>query len=155
MAENDVQRLKWPVYLASVLLGIVILIFIVALISTGNVDNSDPENLTSTTYMATVTPLMADADPEQGATLVETQACAGCHRAAADRVAPAFEGIADRAAARRPPLSAEAYLYESIIDPMAYVVEGYAPAMPQDFADRLSDEQVGDLIAYLLSGEAH
>lgn len=47
--------------------------------------------------------------------------------------------------------SAEAYLLESIVLPNAYVVEGYgANIMPGDYGDRLTAQQVADLIAYLL-----
>ena len=62
-----------------------------------------------------------------------------------------FVGVADRAATRRPPLTAAQYLYESIISPGAYLVEGYANAMPANFAGRLTQAEIGRIIAYLLS----
>ncbi len=89
-------------------------------------------------------------------TLVETYQCIACHRiGAANGVAPAYEGIAARAAARRPPMPAASYIYESITNPSAYIVEGYVNSMIQDFAQRLSDQELGDIIAYLLTPEAH
>jgi hypothetical protein len=63
-------------------------------------------------------------------------------------------GIAARAATRRPPLSAAEYVYESITTPTAYVVEGFQPAMPPNYPERLTDQELGDIIAYLLSGDA-
>lgn len=43
----------------------------------------------------------------------------------------------------------EGYLRRSIIDPQAEVVEGFAPLMPSDFAERLSDDDIDALIAYI------
>jgi mono/diheme cytochrome c family protein len=64
-------------------------------------------------------------------------------------------GIAERAAARRPPLAAAAYIYESITHPTAYIVEGFSGAMPQNYPERLSERELGDIIAYLLTPDAH
>jgi mono/diheme cytochrome c family protein len=48
--------------------------------------------------------------------------------------------------------SAEAYLRESIVDPDAYVVEGFTPGiMPSNYRTQLSDEQITDLVVYLMS----
>lgn len=44
----------------------------------------------------------------------------------------------------------DAYLRESILQPMAKVVKGYPPAMPT-FAGQLSEDQVMSLIAYIKS----
>jgi hypothetical protein len=46
------------------------------------------------------------------------------------------------------------YIHESMVYPTAYVVAGYNPVMPQDFRERLSDRELGDIIAYLLSSDA-
>lgn len=95
--------------------------------------------------------LLAQADPERGSQLVVAHQCVNCHVYAAGIAAPGWNGVAERAAQRESPLSAPAYLYEAIIDPMAYVVEGYAPAMPQNFGETLTPEETGDIIAYLLT----
>jgi cytochrome c len=114
------------------------------------------ETLTETTYLDQVAPLLAQADPANGDALLTQFDCAACHRAGAENsIAPSFTGIAARAGEQRPPLTAEAYLYESITHPQAHVVEGFVGAMPQDFALRLSDQQLGDIIAYLLTPDAH
>ena len=44
----------------------------------------------------------------------------------------------------------EAYIRESIVDPMAKIVEGYPPSMPP-FGSTLSDEQIADIIEYIKS----
>lgn len=155
-SESSRRAVRWPVYLALLLLVVFALIFVFAfIIESENVPNYNGELLSAETYMHTVAPLLAEADPARGEQLIAEYECHVCHRAAAGRLAPSFEGIAARAAARRPPLTAAAYLYESIIHPGAYVVEGYADAMIKNYAERLTNRQLGDLIAYLLSEEAH
>lgn len=44
----------------------------------------------------------------------------------------------------------EAYIRESIADPMAKIVKGYPPSMPP-FASMLTDDQVRDIIEYIKS----
>ena len=44
------------------------------------------------------------------------------------------------------------YLRESILNPDTYTTEGFsAGVMPAALADELSDQQVADLVAYLLT----
>lgn len=65
----------------------------------------------------------------------------GPSMADAGTVAAAVEGM-----------SAEAYLRESIVEPDAQVTEGFTPGlMFQDYGDRLSQEQINDLVAFLLT----
>jgi mono/diheme cytochrome c family protein len=81
-------------------------------------------------------------------------ACAACHSLEPDLtiIGPSVAGIAARAATRKPDYSAELYLYESIAHPSAFVVEGFQPnLMPADFGSRLSDQQLADLVAYLMT----
>ncbi len=67
-------------------------------------------------------------------------------------VGPSFAGIAARAATRVPGLSAEEYLRQSILEPNAYVVPGFPTGqMVQNLGDILSEEQVDDLVAFLLT----
>ena len=146
----------WPVYIALLVLAIVFIVFMIEFISaSGRTENTSPENLTSDTYMETVTRLLEGANPSNGDKLIDQYECGTCHRKAAERIAPSFVGIAGRAATRRPPLTAAAYLYESIITPDAYVVEGYAGAMLKSYPERLTDRELGDIIAYLLTPDAH
>ncbi len=48
-------------------------------------------------------------------------------------------------------MSAEEYLRESIVDPSAFVVEGYSDAMPKSFRILLSEEDIDNLVAFLLT----
>ncbi len=81
-------------------------------------------------------------------------ACIGCHGNAA--VAPLLEGTYTRTNEVRlqDPLlagyTAQMYLAESITHPNDYIVPNYpAGVMPQNFADRLTYQQLADLVAYL------
>ena len=45
----------------------------------------------------------------------------------------------------------EGFSRESIVDPNAEIAEGYQPnVMPQDYEQRLSDEELNALVAYLV-----
>jgi hypothetical protein len=107
-------------------------------------------------YAAEVETVLQNADPANAETVMTTYGCLACHRTGAENnVAPAFVGIAEIAAQQRPPMPAAAYLYESIVFPGAYVVEGYSDVMPHDLGDRMTDQEIGDVIAYLLTPDAH
>jgi hypothetical protein len=63
------------------------------------------------------------------------------------QVGPDLTAIADRAGTRIPGLDARAYVRQSLREPSAYRVAGYAALMP-DLA--LTDEQIESLTAFLL-----
>ena len=66
-----------------------------------------------------------------GETLLETKGgCLLCHKITeqGNTRGPDLRGVAGRAATRKPGLSAEAYLMESLVDPGAYVVAEFATA---------------------------
>jgi mono/diheme cytochrome c family protein len=118
-----------------------------------------------------ITQKLPQGDPTAGAKAVETLGCTACHITAP--IGPAWkpapennnQGIGARAAARITAAdykgkarTAEQYLFESIVDPDAYLVPGnatYAPGgksiMPHDFATKLSAQNMADVIAYLQS----
>lgn len=80
--------------------------------------------------------------------------CSTCHSLEPDVVivGPSMAGIAARAGSTVAGLSAEDYLRQSILEPDAYVVEGFTPGvMVQVWAEELTEEQVDNLIAYLLT----
>ena len=105
---------------------------------------------------AGVAAAMADADPGRGEQLTLQNGCTGCHSLDPDAtmVGPTWHNLAETAANRIEGQSAAEYLYHSITDPNAYVVEGFPPnVMPQNYADILSDQDLADLITYLLNAE--
>ncbi len=67
--------------------------------------------------------------------------------------APDLQGVGARAATRKPGFTAEQYLRESLIDPCAYVVEGYQCIMtPMNKPPvSLNDAEINAVIAYLQS----
>lgn len=148
---------RLPLIIAAILLAVVALAFAAAFIVAseplGTLMSVEP--VSAYAYRARVDALLANADPTRAEALLNSYACVGCHRGgAANAAAPSFVGIAARAATRRPPLSADAYLYESIIHPEAYGVPGYTQLMPRNFGERMSDAELGDIIAYLLTADA-
>lgn len=78
--------------------------------------------------------------------------CITCHSldAGVVIVGPSMNGIASRAGSTVSGMSAEDYLRESILDPDAYLVQGFpAGTMPQVWGDELTSEQIDQLIAFL------
>lgn len=153
------QAARWPVILVIGFFILITVIFVVAFVTATESEMAAMQStpsLAEDTYAERVNSLLQSANGDNGAYLVEEYECIACHRlGVTSKIAPAFEGIAERAVTRRPPLTAADYIYESIINPTAYIVEGYQPAMPQNYPDRLSDQELGDIIAYLLTSTAH
>ena len=95
-------------------------------------------------------------NPESGQQIAQTMGCAGCHSVDGTTiVGPSWQGLYGKTETFEGGSTAvvdEAYLRESIINPGAKVVAGFPNGvMPQDFGQKLSDEQIADLIAYILS----
>ena len=65
-------------------------------------------------------------------------------------VGPSLAGVAGRAGGRVPGMSAEDYLYQSILDPDAFKAPGFDEvAMDPTLGKTLTIEQVDDLVAFL------
>jgi mono/diheme cytochrome c family protein len=99
-------------------------------------------------------PATPSGNAANGQILFQTQACAGCHMvdSAMTLVGPSLLGLGERAGSRVPGLSAYDYLYQSIVDPNVHIVEGFQPnLMPAIFGTTLTEEQINDIIAYLLN----
>ena len=98
------------------------------------------------------------ADPlAHGKQIFDSSGCGGCHTIEGisfGEVGPNLTQIAEIAATRRDGVSAEDYIRESVLNPNAFVVEGYQPnIMPQTYGQQLSSRDLGDLIDYLLTQE--
>jgi len=91
----------------------------------------------------------AAGDPAAGEALF-VEACAGCH-GAEPGAGPELPGMGERAATRVEGMTAAEYLHESIVDPGAYLVEGYQDIMPPTYGDQYSEAELADLVAYLLA----
>ncbi|MCL7453959.1 MAG: cytochrome c [Anaerolineae bacterium] len=96
-------------------------------------------------------------DPAAGETVYNqtaTPACNTCHslEPGVALVGPSLSNIGAEAGQRVSGQSAEDYLREAVVDPNAFVVEGFgANIMPADYGSQLTEQQVTDLVAYLLS----
>lgn len=79
--------------------------------------------------------------------------CLVCHKEQGNARGPDLRQAAGKAATRRPGLAAEAYLIESLLDPDAYLVEGYPKMMPPSMRPpaNLSMAEVKAVVAYLQS----
>ena len=143
-----------------VLVTIVILmlfsgLFLIEFIRASQTPQMAETTLAADSYVTEVSALLENADASRGEAVINKYECHACHIGGAGQIAPAFIGLGELAAARRPPLTAAAYLYESIINPGVYLVEKepsqtYPNSMPANYHERLTDQEMGDVIAYLL-----
>lgn len=78
--------------------------------------------------------------------------CASCHVTEGDAVivGPSLTGIATRAGERVAGLDAQQYIELSILQPEAYLVEGFENLMPSTLGKQLTGEELDALVAYLL-----
>ena len=96
----------------------------------------------------------ATHDPQiaQGKTLFSRH-CAACHAIEPDAVivGPSLHGIAAQAGDRVPGLDASQYIQQSILQPDAYLVEGFDNLMPSTLGKQLTGEELDALTSYLLT----
>lgn len=84
----------------------------------------------------------------------DSVSCSSCHLVDGPDTqwGPTIAGISAVAADRVAEMSDVDYLRQSIVDPYAFVVAGdWAFAMPYEYPDILSDEQINNLIAFLMT----
>jgi len=89
----------------------------------------------------------------RGRQLYHSLGCANCHEPNlfGQRLGPPLEHIGTVAPTRKPGVSAEEYIRQSILDPGAFVVPGYQDSMPRDLGRDLPPTDLDALVAYLLS----
>lgn len=95
-------------------------------------------------------------DEQCGQRWAQTYGCLGCHSInGSEGVGPTWQGVfghevtlADGSTVT----ADEAYLHTSIVDPNAQIVQGFqAGIMPTDFAEKLTEEQIQQIIAFIMS----
>ena len=82
--------------------------------------------------------------------------CITCHSLEPDVVivGPSQAGLATRAQTRVAGVSAADYIHQSIVEPNAYIVEGFAEGlMYQNYGTDLTEQEINDLVAYTLTLE--
>ena len=105
---------------------------------------------------ATTAPITVDPDAAvRGMALAASEGCLQCHTvdgrpgsgptwaSLAGRVRPLTDG--DEA------IADDTYLFSSIVDPGAQIVDGYDDLMPKFYSDQLSETQINDLVEYIKS----
>lgn len=96
------------------------------------------------------------ATSEQGRQVAVQMGCTACHTADGNAsVGPTWKGLwgkQERLSNGEPVTVDEGYIRESIVSPDAKVVQGFQPGiMPKDFGQRLSQQQIDAVIAYIKS----
>jgi mono/diheme cytochrome c family protein len=80
--------------------------------------------------------------------------CGGCHRLAdagtSGNIGPPLDDLSSVAGDREPGVSAEEYVRESLLDPDAFTVEGFQAGVMPSYDGRLDEEQLRELVNYLL-----
>jgi mono/diheme cytochrome c family protein len=97
---------------------------------------------------------LTQANAAQGEQLVLANGCTACHsmQPGVVQVGPSWYNLAGHAETRVEGQSAELYLYNSIVHPNDYIVEGFLPnLMPQLYEATLTDQQIAHMVAYLLT----
>jgi mono/diheme cytochrome c family protein len=109
---------------------------------------------------AAPTPGPADDNPERGRQIVSATAqprCGTCHtipgiEGAVGTIGPSLAGIGSRASERVPGVPANVYLRQSLTEPNAYIVEGFAsPSVMPSYREQLNDQELDDVVAFLLT----
>jgi mono/diheme cytochrome c family protein len=78
--------------------------------------------------------------------------CSDCHSLdGSPNIGPTLLGYAKIAGERVANQSAEEYSLQSIVRPWVYVVDGYNNIMPTRYTHTLTDQQLADLIAFMLT----
>ncbi len=111
----------------------------------------------------------ASGDPENGQALFTVAhpvtdgtswACSSCHSVTSDGIrliGPGLWNVATHAESYGLDMTASEYIHESIVDPAAFTVPvnagdpNWALPMPHGFGDSLTEEEINDIVAYLLT----
>lgn len=128
-----------------------LLAFFAVLVAVLSNSQPGPGEINAESYAEEVAAALANADSEIGGDLVYELECNLCHLRGDGSQSPLFYGLADIASERRPPLSAEQYLYEATLYPGVHLVEGYSNSMPDNYVERLTGQEVGHIIAFMLT----
>lgn len=100
----------------------------------------------------------APAGPRPPQELYVAMACSGCHKLDQNQTpdnqgqpGPNQGNLHETAATRVPGEDAETYVYNSIVNPSAFVVPGYPDGiMPKDFKTKMSEEEIRSLVKWIL-----
>lgn len=100
---------------------------------------------------------LPEGDAVRGETLYNENingapSCATCHLLSEETlVGGGFAGYAEIAGSRVEGQSAEEYTYNAIMRPASHLVDGYSNLMYTEYSTKLAEQDVADLIAFLLT----
>ena len=105
--------------------------------------------------LATVVSPASNDPVVRGEQVFKNNGCIGCHTLgsiSSGTVGPNLTHIGTVAATRKPGVSADDYIKESILTPNAYVVQGFPQSvMPQNFGQVIKPDDLSDLLAFLVA----
>jgi len=91
-------------------------------------------------------------DATNGEALFAAQGCSGCHSTGENStVGPGLSGVGVRAETRVEGQSANDYLTMAIKSPNDFLVPDFPGIMPGNFGSSMSETEISDLVAYLIS----
>jgi cytochrome c oxidase subunit II len=103
-----------------------------------------------------------EATSNPGLAVFKADGCGGCHvftpAGTSGTTGPSLDDVNEnftraKAEGKTQATDLAGFIKESIVDPNAYIAEGFAPGiMPATFGDSLSPKQLDDLVAYLAKG---
>ena len=112
-----------------------------------------PSSTTSTATSTSTTSTTASPSSAAGLAAFNSYGCSGCHTLTAAKatgtIGPDLDKLVSFAKQAKQPL--KPFVHESIVSPDAYIQPGYPKGvMPQDFAKRMTKEQLDALVGFLV-----
>jgi|GEM_PF-669295 len=160
------HKLFGSMFTGGLLLGVGVALGLIALFGNFFVGDRETAHAPEPTFTPTIiapretptgtqTPGGGTPRPVTGEGVFIAKGCGGCHTiqglsGAVGQVGPNLTNIGTVAATRKPGLSAEQYMRESIEQPGAFVVSGFAPVMPA-LRGTMSEAEYQALVNYLVS----
>ena len=100
----------------------------------------------------TAAPAALVGDAGNGETVFGVAGCSGCHSTGSNQiVGPGLSGMGATAETRVDGQTADEYLTTAIVSPNEFIVDGFSGIMPATFGDSLSEQEIADVVAYLVS----
>lgn len=102
-------------------------------------------------------PALPEGSAQRGMSLFETRVgnlpeCSSCHSLDGSRgTGPTLLGYGESAGSRRSGQSASEFTVNSILQPGTVITSGFSNIMPSNYSQHLSDQDLADLVAYVLS----
>lgn len=139
----------------------ILAVFGLALLAACGGDDSDPVP-TATEAAAEATATTEEAAPDEGSSGGDAEAgrqvaaqCLACHTIdGSTGVGPTWQGLYNSEVTLEDGSTVtadEEYIRESIVDPNAKIHEGFPAGVMTDYSSILSEQQIDDVIAYIVS----